>query len=595
MKSNLRQFGSWDSKLDAKACEVLALRYAEGSDTFDYTICQRPNGSLYGIAEGKNCIKGRKVDRAAVLGALAKRGIPREVLGKIAKVKDDKKFGKAVQALNSGRKKISADAIKPTKPTAAPKVAPTKPTGEKMTASQRKARLEELRAEREARRGQLQTKRNIRERKKAEEAPKTREEGLDELRKLGFLKNEKLIPRLQKLNENDFSRLIELARARVAEREDIKALSPKQRDVVRSVSGAKKTIKEGGDTAEARQTTKALVELYKNSKTGKSEAGQAEYPPSVAKRYVDFLETGKLAVTKREVSDEELNKVWDSLPGTTRGALKSKGQPPAYIARDDERGKMVLRELLATGFRDEITGQPYNWVDIQPDHKVSIALFKGKKEDIEKNNLVMTHKGYNNTKGRIEGQALSRPNGEEYLKSELVKVFSAQANRSQEAFEKTLNEILTADAVKKGAAKSIVSNSKLWSETDWISNTQTQPAPILQALASSMKAGGPNRFQPSWSQGRNFAPKYASGGFLAPALLLARNIPREKWPEGAWEKSLKALESQIKVAQKKEQKEAPDSGRGYDKVFFERFSKFVAGNGGSVPQEYVDLANGLFI
>jgi hypothetical protein len=173
MKSNLRQFGSWDSKLDAKACEVLALRYAEVLDTFDYTVCQRPNGTYYGIATGKQCQKGRQVNRVAVLGALAKRGIPREVLGKIAKAKDDKKFGKAVQALNSGRKKISADAIKPTKPTAAPKVAPTKPTGEKMTASQRKARLEELRAEREARRGQSQAKRNIRERKKAEEVKKT--------------------------------------------------------------------------------------------------------------------------------------------------------------------------------------------------------------------------------------------------------------------------------------------------------------------------------------------------------------------------------------------------------------------------------------
>lgn len=410
------------------------------------------------------------------------------------------------------------------------------------------------------------------------------------------MRNEKFVPRLQQLDDDKFNKLVKLAQAKAAERGDLEGLSAKQKEAVRRVSGAKRTVKEGGDVNEARQTTKALVELYRNSKTGKAEAGQTEYPPEVAKRYLDFLKTGQLAVAKKTVSDEELDRVWESLPAKTRGSLTSKGQPPGYITRDEARGKMILRELIATGFRDEITGQPYNWVDIQPDHKVSIAMFKGPKKDLEKGNLVMTHKGYNNAKGRIEGQAVKKGLGEEFINSELGRMFTTQASRSQQQFEDLLASKMSSSSVQKDAARAIVSNSKLWTSQDWVSNTQTQPAPILKALVSSMGSRAtPNRFQPSKSQGRNPSPGYSGSDFLAPALLLSKGVPREQWPPGMWDKSLKALRSEIKRAQAKEVKENSEAGKGYDRIFFDRFSKFVTGNGGTVPAEYVNIASEMFV
>lgn len=147
MKSNLRQFGSLNSKIEIKVREILELRFAEIPDTFDFTVCQRPNGTYYGIAPGKQCRKGRQVNRAAVLGALAKRGVPRKALGKIARIKDDKEFGKAVQELNAGRKPLRnptrlAPAIRPAGP--APQSQNKTPTVSKQRA-EKLAKIKELR------------------------------------------------------------------------------------------------------------------------------------------------------------------------------------------------------------------------------------------------------------------------------------------------------------------------------------------------------------------------------------------------------------------------------------------------------------------
>jgi hypothetical protein len=122
-------------------------------------------------------------------------------------------------------------------------------------------------------------------------------------------------------------------------------------------------------------------------------------------------------------------------------------------------------------------------------------------------------------------------------------MFTKQAARSQQEFEDLLAQKLSGASVKKDAAKAIVSNSKLWSGKDWVSNVQTQPAPILKALTSSMGSrSAPNRFQPSKSQGRNPSPGYSGSDFLAPALLLAKGVPRDQWPPGMWDKSTKAYD-----------------------------------------------------
>jgi hypothetical protein len=77
MRSRLPQHGGWDTGLEAKAREVLALRYSESNGHLDYTICQRADDSRYGIGEGKECRKGKEVSREEVLTMLTREGLVR--------------------------------------------------------------------------------------------------------------------------------------------------------------------------------------------------------------------------------------------------------------------------------------------------------------------------------------------------------------------------------------------------------------------------------------------------------------------------------------------------------------------------------------
>lgn len=159
----LSQHGGWDSELDSRARDALATRFSEyDEDAFDFAVCQRPNGSYYGIADGKRCIKGRgPLNRMNILRDLAvRRRIPKEALKKLASVKDDKAFSKAASALAAvGRRKAGGPAITPVtkSPTSLrnqqmPKGgvdAAAKRKGDAMTAGreERKAKIGQLRAE----------------------------------------------------------------------------------------------------------------------------------------------------------------------------------------------------------------------------------------------------------------------------------------------------------------------------------------------------------------------------------------------------------------------------------------------------------------
>lgn len=58
----LSQHGSFDESLENQMREELLAEFAEGNDALDFGACQRADGSIYPIAAGANCRKGRKVD-----------------------------------------------------------------------------------------------------------------------------------------------------------------------------------------------------------------------------------------------------------------------------------------------------------------------------------------------------------------------------------------------------------------------------------------------------------------------------------------------------------------------------------------------------
>lgn len=58
----LTRHGSFDESLENKIREDLLAEFTEGgSDAMDFAACQRPDGSIYGIPDGKQCKKGKKV------------------------------------------------------------------------------------------------------------------------------------------------------------------------------------------------------------------------------------------------------------------------------------------------------------------------------------------------------------------------------------------------------------------------------------------------------------------------------------------------------------------------------------------------------
>ena len=58
----LTQHGSFDESLESTIREELLAEFTEGADTLDFGACQRADGSIYPIAAGANCRKGKKVD-----------------------------------------------------------------------------------------------------------------------------------------------------------------------------------------------------------------------------------------------------------------------------------------------------------------------------------------------------------------------------------------------------------------------------------------------------------------------------------------------------------------------------------------------------
>lgn len=92
--------------------------HAEASDALDYTVCERSGGTRYGIAEGKQCRKGREVSRDEVIGELQKAGLVKsdEQLQRLKKLNDED-LAKVSEAAKS---RVSAAPAEAPKPAAAP-------------------------------------------------------------------------------------------------------------------------------------------------------------------------------------------------------------------------------------------------------------------------------------------------------------------------------------------------------------------------------------------------------------------------------------------------------------------------------------------
>lgn len=379
MRNNLSQHGAWDSELDVRVRDALATRFSEyGEDTFDFAVCQRPNGSYYGIAEGKRCIKGRgPLNRASILKDLAVRHrIPRETLSKLSRIKDDKEFSKAATVLaTTGRKKTGGPAIAPVTKSPTSLRNQQMPKGGVDAAAQRKvdAASNQSRKEKiEKLKAKVEALRQKKEEKPTEEvapkpkvkAPTTKKENMQAGEGAPKSRLEKILQdtygiKGENLTPKELQKRVEVLKAfddRYGPKETEK-LATALTSLVTSNIGRKAT-KLSVDEVKALQDPKIQEKLLKGFQDPKSLIG------------------GKNSIINfREVDDLTLNAAWAMLSPKMHIAFSNSGKPAgkAWQGTDKdgnpinggngnpERGKELFRLWLRQDGKCAYTGKPLTW------------------------------------------------------------------------------------------------------------------------------------------------------------------------------------------------------------------------------------------
>lgn len=444
MRSRLSQHGNWDVETEMNAREVMAHRFSESSDAYDFALCARHrDGSIYGIADGKQCRVGRPVTRTDALKTLAKQGIPREVLGKIARVKDDKEFGKAVQAISLGRKK-PAGAIKAVKPASAPNIKSPGPRTEGGAASSKKgiakkdareeklAKIAELRAkiaQRRKEQGKEEQKKPVEQQKTearkknmkaAATEPKKRISTVPNGQKTGTqLLIEELFPGVNgapdpgdiKAKQKVYAELEKRWGAEKAERM-IRTVAPLLGTAAPSQRALSSTLRpEEAQAMQNKDIQKKLREGYDDP--SKLIGGRFEYNKQTKR--LDFVPNdGKGQIIEMKWKDIDDDMAWayyKLAPASFRKTIDGSGKPKekAFMGYDedgnpvhgsksanDARRLHLTKLWMAQGGRDAYTGLPLTFANADLEHIVPMEKL-GKRAE-SPNNWVWVSNSANQTK-----------------------------------------------------------------------------------------------------------------------------------------------------------------------------------------------------
>jgi hypothetical protein len=142
-----------------------------------------------------------------------------------------------------------------------------------------------------------------------QEVTVTREQLLDRLKNVGLSSRQ-----ISLLNRNKDDEKVAKAAEKilevVARRRILNVLSKDQKIALVQLS-RKASVQ--APELEARPEKIAYLErmttLYNNSASGRLKPGATLYPPEVAKRYVEYLETGKKAIKPLEIDDKSVDRI----------------------------------------------------------------------------------------------------------------------------------------------------------------------------------------------------------------------------------------------------------------------------------------------
>lgn len=351
-----------------------------------------------------------------------------------------------------------------------------------------------------------------------------------------------------------------------------------------------------------------VSELYKDSATAIDPTGITIFPPQVAMKYKAYLESvgRNKAVKPIEIDDRVVEAIWTSLPFNIRRDMIKRGVPPEDVKNSyadlNDRGKMMLKKYLSTGFRDEITGQPYSWRELSPDHIVPLTYFRNKGLDIGKaedpDNLMLVHRGFNTKKGIFEGKAKKAEDPLGYTRAELLKEYSRQASSTQKEFEERIRGIKDRKDAEKARVEAIRDNSLLWGPREWREHIGGLRAGELQEIMKQFTPEGANPTIGRDNTTRHIskgAPKYPSPGVMRAAILLNRGIPYSQWPPKVKEQALNQfrldLAMSILLAKKTRYFGTRDS---QEREYVAKLRKYI-GEGRRLPSEFVSILRELGI
>lgn len=389
----------------------------------------------------------------------------------------------------------------------------------------------------------------------SETTPSSRDGKIRELVQLGIVKTPKQEERLLQLSEPEFCKVCEIAFTKYHEKLILSDNTPEEKQAIRKVTKISHIDKEG-EGAHKLLLTSALSELFANSVVAKGERGQSIYPPKIAAKYRDYLATGATAINKAFVSWQEVDSIWENLNRRVKKSLCRKGKPPVGVPKGIKRGKQILKHLIEIGFRDEITGQPYSWRDLQPDHKKPVFMFTEPSDCENPRNIIMVHKGFNGLKGFYEREVFIKEMGAQeglaFVKKKLLNEYVKQASHSEEQFEDLLVQKRTSALARREKERQILENSALWDRKTWFSHTIGADCDELKSLLRALRliekertgVTLPIRFIcTSMNRGGNY--EYSAATVNRAIILLKLSIPVSEWPYGVLEKAVQQLKAEI--------------------------------------------------
>lgn len=426
----------------------------------------------------------------------------------------------------------------------------------------------------------------------------SRDDRIKELIQLGIVKTPKQEQRLLNLSEPEFCKVCEIALTKYREKKILSLNSPEEKQSIRQVTKISKIEKEGEGEGKL-LLTDALSQLYANCASAKGEKGQSIYPPRIAAKYRDYLATGATAVNKVSVSWKEVEDIWNNLSNRVKKSLCRKGKPPTGVPRGIKRGKQILKHLIEIGFRDEVTGQPYSWRDLQPDHKRPVFMFSEPSECEKPSNIIMVHKGFNGLKGFYEREVFLRnldaKEGLAFVKKKLIDEYAKQALMSEEEFENLLKEKRSKASTRRERENQLLDNSKMWDKKTWFSHIIGADCNELKTLLRCVRSIEKDRFGKtipirfictSMNRGGNY--EYSAVPVNKLVLLLKFQIPESTWPHGVLDRALRQIKVEVENSKERSQMQSSiGQQEKYEQKYKNRIMDFLGD--APIPSEVREL------